>query len=835
MKSNIRPFLPHILAYVLLLVLSVIRFAPVVLEGKVLQQSDNMQAKGMQAESLQVREETGRLPLWTNSMFGGMPTFQIQYPTKGVLPKLFHGVLLSKTITTPHTSILLMMAGFYLLMVVLGADWRVALVGAAGFGLAANHMGLVEAGHSTKVVAAAYSAPVLAGLVLTFRGQYLMGFSTTALFLALQLYANHVQITYLLFLTLAWFGLAQLVDAVRRRTLPRFVKASLLSVAAVAIGFACNTGRLWSTMEYASETIRGTSELKAKEDSSGSSAAEGGGLSKSYAFQWSYGLSETFNLLIPNFKGGSSTEAFVSDPGSASLAALRQLNNPELANQLARYTTHYWGDVPFTSGPVYLGVVFILLGIMGLFLTKGPFRWYLVASIVFTILLSWGRNFPAFNYFIFDHFPYFNKFRDATTALGTTNLLLVIAATLGLQQFLQADTPGPERRTALTRAGLLTGSLLAAGLVLSFLMDYQKPGDDIPASLAAALAEDRAALLRSDLLRSAAFAVAAFGVLWLSLQRRLGFHWLIPGIGLLALLDIWGVGSRFVREDSYVTNLEKSRAVAPTAADEQIMADPDPHFRVADFRRNPFSNAFTSYHHKSMGGYHAAKLMRYQELIERYLGDPQANSHIYGMFNARYFIGQNDQVIQNPDALGHAWFVESFEIVPDGDAEIAALADLEPGRKAVVQEAQAGLLRDFSLQFDSNATIRLTRYHPDEMTYQYEAASEQLAVFPEMYYPPAKGWQMYIDGDRAPDFFKADFTLRAARLPAGQHELKMVFHPTSYYTGEFIANTVALLTLLCFGFALYRHGRQNGWPAAANLTEPTPPARKRPDTGKPRR
>jgi hypothetical protein len=724
-------------------------------------------------------------------------------------------------------------------MVVLGADWRVALVGAAGFGLAANHMGLVEAGHSTKVVAAAYSAPILAGIVLTFRKQYLLGFGSTALFMALQLYANHVQITYLLFLTLALFGLAQLVDAIRRNEVPHFFKAALLSVAAVSLGVACNTGRLWTTMEYATETIRGTSELAAKENSSGSTAAEGGGLSKSYAFQWSYGLSETFNLLIPNFKGGSSTAAFVSDPGSASLAALRQMNNPELANQLARYTTHYWGDVPFTGGPVYMGAVLILLGMLGMLLLKGPFRWYLSASIVFTILLSWGRNFPAFNYFIFDHFPYFNKFRDATTALGMTNLLVVIAATLGLQQFLSTETSADERRTALSRAGILTGSLLLAGLVLSLLTDYQKPGDDIPAALAAALAEDRAALLRADLLRSTAFAGAAFAWLWLSLRRRTGYNWLILGTGLLAIADIWGVGRRFINEDTYVSALDKRNAVAPSPADEKIMADPDPHYRVADFRRNPFSNAFTSYHHKSMGGYHAAKLMRYQELIERYLGDPQTNAHIYGMFNARYFIGQNDQVIPNPDALGNAWFVESFEIVPDGDAEIAALANLEPARTAVVQEAQAGTLRDFSLRFDSSATIRLTNYHPDEMTYQYTAASDQLAVFSEMYYPPAKGWQLYIDGNRAPDFFKADFSLRAAILPAGQHELKMVFHPTSYYTGETIANVATLLTLLCFGFALYRYGRRQGWPPAANLTEPaaaaTMPARKRADSPKARR
>ncbi|MFQ5446337.1 MAG: hypothetical protein ACE5FF_05335 [Saprospiraceae bacterium] len=826
MNSTVNKLLPHIIAFVILLAISFIRFAPVVFEGKTLQQSDNIQAVGMQMEMRKIHEKTGEYPLWTNSMFAGMPAYQILYPTSNLLKYVSKGFLLGNNMAPPHTGILLMMAGFYLLLIVLGVDWRIAIAGAACFGLAANHLALAEAGHSTKIIASAYMAPILAGILLTFRGKYWLGGALTALFTGLQLYANHVQITYYFFLTLLVFGVVYLVEAYRKGTLKNFGIAAAISVAAVVLAVATNAGRLMTTQEYAVETIRGQSELTKKAGSSGSTAAEGGGLSKDYAFSWSYGKLETFNLLVPNFMGGSSSKGFASDPKSATIAALRQMANVEKASELAQRTTHYWGSQPFTGGPVYIGAVLIFLFFMGAFLVKKTLRWYIIASVVVTIMLAWGDNFKALNYFIFDHLPLYNKFRDMTTVLAVTNMLVALLAILGLQAFFQKTTPADEKKKALLMAGGITAGLVLVAQLLGFVMDFHKEGENFPATVAAALAQDRSELLRADALRSLAFVAGGFLVLWFYLKKRLKPLWAVLAVGAWALIDIWGVGLRFIDSEKYVDRQAKSRITAPTPADEQIMKDPDPYYRVADWRRNPFSNAITSYHHLSMGGYHAAKLMRYQELIERYLGDPGKYSRIYGMLNAKYFISQNDQVIPNTEALGNAWFVQSYDVVENGDDEIAALETLRPKEKAVIQKACLEGLEGWQPQFDSSATIRLTHYHPDTLVYSYSAATDQLALFSEVYYPPSKGWDLYIDGEKAPDFTKADFILRAAKLPAGQHEVKMIFAPQTYFTGEKISLVASLVVIALTFWGIYWFATNYAFPDAGNLPEAEKPKAK---------
>ncbi|TAK31074.1 MAG: hypothetical protein EPO28_18435 [Saprospiraceae bacterium] len=809
--------LPHLIAYFILMAISFIRFAPTVFQGKSLQQSDNIQATGMQMEMRKIHEKTGEYPLWTNSMFAGMPAYQIMYPTSNALQYVSRGFLLGNHMAPPHTGILLVMAGFYLLLIVLGVDWRIAIAGASCFGLAANHLSLAEAGHSTKIIASAYMAPILAAIILTFRGKYWIGGALTALFTGLQLYANHVQITYYFFLTLLVFGAVYLLEASRNGTIKNFITAAAISIAAVLLAVATNAGRLMTTQEYAAETIRGQSELTNKSGSSGSTAIEGGGLSKDYAFQWSYGKLETFNLLVPNFMGGSSSEGFASDANSATIAALRQMQNAEQATSLAQRTDHYWGSQPFTGGPVYMGAVLIFLFFLGAFLVKKPLKWYLLASVVLTLMLSWGGNFKALNYFIFDHLPLYNKFRDATTVLAVTNMLVALLAILGLQAFFEKSTPVIEKRKALLTAGGIAGGLVVMALLLSFGLDFHKEGEDFPAAVATALAEDRAGLLRADALRSLVFVAGGFLVLWYFLKKNFKPLWAALAIGALALIDIWGIGLRFINSEKYINSTDKNRITAPTSADEQILKDPDTYYRVADFRRNPFSNAITSYHHLSMGGYHAAKLMRYQELIERYLGDPSKYSHIYGMLNTKYFIGQKDEVIPNAEAAGNAWFVPSYDVVENGDAEIAALESLHPKEKAVIQKAFLNGLEGWQPQFDSSATIRLTHYHPDTMVYSYSAATDQLALFSEVYYPPSKGWNLYIDGKKAPDFTKADFILRAAKLPAGQHEVKMIFAPQTYFNGEKISLVASLLVIALTIWGVYWFATNYAFPNAMNL------------------
>lgn len=809
---------PHLIAFFVLLIVAFARFSPIIFEGKTLQQGDNLQALGMQGESRRVAEKTGEYPLWTNAAFSGMPTYQILYPTSNPMKYLQKAFLLGNDMAPPHTGILLMMLGVYLLLVVMRVDWRLSIVGAIGFGLAANHMDLAQAGHSTKIIAAAYCAPILAGLILSFRGKYWLGGGLTALFVALQIYANHVQITYYFFLSLLIFGIVYLIDAIKNGWLPRFGTAVAVSAIAVLLAVGTNASRLMTTKEYADETIRGKSELTQKGNSSGSSAEEGGGLSKDYAFQYSYGIAETWNLLIPNYLGGSSSVGFASDPNSATIAALRSMKNSEEAMQFAQLASHYWGGQPFVGGGVYMGMVFTLLFLMGMFLVKKPIRWYVLGTVLLAIMISWGKNFPAVNFLLFDNLPLFNKFRDPKMFLIIANMLVVAFAMLGLQAFFDKNIDQKQRQKGLLMGGAVTAGLLFLAFVVSLGFDFQKPNEQLPQALADALAEDRKALLMADLLRSFLFAGLAFGLLWFWVKKSFAPAALTIGLGLLAVIDIWGVGARMLTSEDFISSSQKNSLTAPTAADEEILKDKDPHFRVADFRRGlPFTNAFTGFHHQSVGGYHAAKLMRYQEVIEKYMNDPTKNQRVYGMFNTKYFINQQDKALTNPSACGNAWFVREIKTVPTPDAEFDSLANLDPMTQVVVQESYAANLKGFTPSFDSTASITLTHYHPDTMIYKYLANSDQFAVFSEVYYPPSKGWKMYLDGQPTDDFIKCNFVLRGAKLPAGQHELKMVFAPTSYYTGETIALIAGLLVIGLAIWGIFWFGKNYEVPEAGQL------------------
>lgn len=819
MQASWKKLLPHVAAYVLMALVSIIYFKPHVIDRKELPQSDNIQALGMQAEIHKYKDE-GDFPLWTNAMFSGMPTYQIAYRTSNLLKHVFKAMLWGNDMRPPHTAALVMMFGVYLLLVILGVDWRVAVLGGIGYGLASNHAALFEAGHSTKIMAAAYMAPILGSIWLVLNRRYFLGGALTALFTGLQLYANHVQITFYFFFTVLFLLVWWAVERLRERDWDAVLRAGGTLLIAVLLAAATNAGRLWTTWEYTQETIRGKSELMHKEASSGSVAGEDG-LSKDYAFSWSYGILETFNLLIPNYMGGTSSEAFVSDPGSKTMQALRQLESMQQVQQFAQQTIHYWGDQPFTSAPVYLGVVFVLLYFMGAWLVRGVLKKWLVLASVLTIMLAWGKNFPALNFFLFDHVPMFNKFRAVTMALELTNLYVVVLGTLGLFAFFH-QTSNPERREkALFLSGIAVASLLALGLVISFFLDYGTEG--MPEPLAAALAADRAALLRADVWRSFGFAAAAWGVLYFALRQRLHPIYTLVAVGLLAIADIWGIGRRVLTEEDYLPKTQKAQITQPTEADQRILRDPDPHFRVADFRGNPFSSALTSYHHKSIGGYHAAKLMRYQELIERYLSNPGKYLHIYGMLNAKYLITQDGQVQHNPEALGNAWFVRQLVIVPTADEEFQALDTLDPATTAIIQAQHAGSLKGWQPTFDSTASIQLVSYHPNELVYRYRAASDQFAVFSEIYYPPSKGWKVFLDGAPYEPFIKVNFLLRGLRLPKGEHELKMVFVPESYYRGEQISLLSSAIVLVWAAAAVFLHFRHHPLPNPSNLPQPPAP------------
>lgn len=851
MNPTFKKIFPHLIALFVFFIVTIIYFKPYVFDGEVLGQQDLELANGMQGEIRKYKAETGDIPLWTNAMFSGMPAYQILYHTANPLKHLFKGFLLGHAMSPPWPPIFLMMAGFYLLMIVLKVDWRIALFGGLSFGLATNHIILVEAGHMTKLVASAYMAPILAGVILALRKRYILGGALIALFVAMQVTANHVQITYYWVIILALFGLIVLIQKlINKENLAEFGKAAAVIIVAGILGIASNAGRLWTTYEYSKESIRGQSELtKTTEGSDTAGSNAGDGLSYDYAFAWSYGVQESFNMLIPAYRGGSSAKGLTEADDSEVTKFIRKNNNllaqmdPQMQQVvLGRLPTQYWGDQPFTSGGVYFGAIIFLLFFIGLFLVTPTLRWWAIIGTVLTIMLAWGSNFAAFNYAVFDFVPMYNKFRAQTMILGITNLLVALVAFRGLQVFFEKNTTAEQRKKALIGGGGVLLGFMAVAALLAFGSDFLSAQNEailaqidqrIAAPLAEAVAADRAALLWGDFMRTLAFAGAAFAALWLANMKKISATWVVVIIGLLTVFDLWSVDKRYLDYERFQSKKAQVERAQPTAADKQIMADPDPHYRVFDLRdqvQGPFQNSLTSIHHKSIGGYHAAKLLRYQELVERYLGRglSQDNLHIFNMLNMKYFITPDGKVQRNPEAYGNAWFVKNIRVVADPSAEMDALATLKPKETAVIAEKYAAGLQDFNLQYDSTAVIKLTGYTPDRMTYTYSAKSPQLALFSEVYYPEDKGWHLYVDGERLEGLTKANYILRAAKLPAGDHELVMAFEPSAYKTGEFISVASGIIVLLLTLYGLFLLFKNNRLQDPARLPEKEKEAVKQP-------
>ena len=810
---SFRQFWPHLLSLAIMLIVTMAYFAPVIFNDKVIGSTDLVQAKGMQAEMRQFQGEDGDLPLWTNSMFGGMPTYQILYDGKTLMEPASKTFLLGNVMSVPWPPIFLMMAGFYFLLMVLRTDWRLALPISVAYGMASYHIDLVAAGHMTKLVALGYLAPLAAGALLAFRGRLLLGGATFALITGVQIYANHLQITFYSFIVIGILALVLLIELLRKKQpIAPWGKAVGALALATVLGVAANLGRLWTTYEYTAETIRGQSELTIKgANASGGQNGEDG-LSKEYIFQWSYGKLETFNTLIPNFMGGSSGIALAQKEDSETLKVLRTVQDPNTAQQLASAARQYWGEQPFTGGPIYFGAVMWLLFFIGCFLVRGPTKVWLIAATIFTLMLAWGDNFKILNYFLVDYVPMFNKFRAVTMAMGLTQFTMLLLGVLGLREVFRTERPLAERKRGVLLGGAVAAGLVLLGLVLSYVLDlsseYERSG--FPQELLEAMSTDRAALLRSDALRSLLFVGLGLGAIYAFIARKISAVMAVILVGLFAVVDQWGIALRFLSAEDFTDPEAVTANFEPSPADKAILQDETSHYRVANLASgNPFSDALTSMHHRHVGGYHAAKLMRYNELIE-YLISPGEYRHLYNMMNVKYFITDpNGRPQINPEALGNAWFVDALEIVPTVDAEYAGIKDFDPATTALVAQPYAEGLSGFDPD-PSGASIELTDYHPDRLTYRYSASSEQFAVFSEVYYPADKGWQVYLDGERYDDFTKVNFVLRGLTLPAGQdRELKMVFEPTSYYTGETIALIASILVLLGFFAALFFFFKNN--------------------------
>ncbi len=820
---DFKKLLPHLYAAVILFAVAAFFFAPNFFGGKALPQPDNDKARAIQTEIQDYMKKEGDAPLWTNSLFGGMPSFQVYTTPHGNLTKpLTKTLFLWAPLGEVWASLFAAMFCMYLLLVVLRSDWRVAVFGALAFGVTTYNVDILEAGHSTKMAALALAPGMFAGAVLLFQGRLLAGTGLLALFTSMQIMVNHAQITYYTMLLLGIYGLWQLLDALQKKTMATWFKAGLLSATAIALGVASNMSKVWPTYEYGQETIRGASELTSKSE-------KGDGLDKDYLFGWSSGICESGTLLIPHAAGGGSGESFQETSMFKSVAKNMpaDLSPQQLERQISGII--YTGEQPFVGTAIYYGIIAVFLFFMGALLVPGGTKWWLVTGGVFMVSLAWGKHF-FLNDFFYEYLPMFNKFRAVTMAFGLGQLCVAILAAMGLQRLVDTDLSiGKKKRALFISAGITTALCLA----IIACSPAEGPNDvslGNNADLTKMIQNDRSGMLYGDFFRSMAFLACAAGLIWLYLIGKLKAGLTILVIAALALGDHWNVCRRTLNETKYETKRNATAPPKESAADKQIKADPDPHYRVLDLKGGGIAtNFYPSFFHKNIGGYHAAKLQRFQEVVDTFLsGGELANSlHILGMMNAKYLITQNGPM-QNSETCGNAWFVNHFDVVADGNAELAALRTLHPKDSAVFQQQYAGSLDGFTIQPDSTATIRLVKYHPEKMTYEYSAQTEQLAVFSEMYYPPAKGWKCYLNDQPAPDFTKANYLLRAMRLPAGQQQkLEMRFEPRSFILGEKISYAASAITLLICLAALFFWYKNGATISSANqLSEVEPVAEK---------
>lgn len=831
-----RSVLPHLVVLVIFVALTVVFFKPL-FNGKELRPGDVTQFKGASKEIVDYREKYHKEPLWTNSMFGGMPAFQISVIYEKNLVKYINNIL---TLDLPAQSGLffLYLIGFYILMLALRVNPWIGLAGSIAFAFSSYFLVIFEAGHNTKAHAIGYMAPVVAGVVLAYRGRLLLGFMITALFLALELYANHLQITYYLGMFIFAYVIAELYNAIREKRMATFAKATALLAVAAILAVGTNANNFLTTLDYSKYSTRGTSELTIKPDGSSNNDVKTSGLDRDYIVQYSYGTTESMSLLIPNFKGGGNG-AFDKDV----LAKV----DPQMRDAVAG-TDRYWGDQSIIAGPVYVGAIVIFLAVLGLFLVRGPIKWALFVMTVISIMLAWGKNFMGFTNLFLNFFPGYDKFRAVSMTLVIAEFTIPLLAVLCLNELV-------KRRELLKEKIVVFGNeiqkqkLFIAALVLTAgvcLFFYISPGstqlegtheraeitDRILQSqpevsdaqianyldnVMPEVVKARKAMLKSDAGRSLFLIVLAAGLIWFYFRSKLDWRILVGVLALLVLIDLWMVDARYLHKDLYVNKKANEDVVPLTAASEHILQDKSLDYRVLNMAVSTFNNATTSYYHKSIGGYHGAKLKRYQEMIEFHLFNEINN--IFGtlratptdsairvtlsqqgalnMLNTKYIIyNPSAPPIQNRYALGNAWFVSDVKSVSNANDEILAVGKIDPARTAVVNDEFKDKLSGFTPK--GGGTIKLTSYEPNDLVYETDAPSEQLAVFSEIYYP--SGWKVTID-DQPADYFRANYMLRAMRVPAGKHKIEFRFEPSSYYKGETISliSSLALILLLVGG------------------------------------
>lgn len=752
-------------------------------DGKVIQQGDTLKWKAMAKEQLDFHDKTGEYTTWTSSMFSGMPSYQVTNPpTKSIFNKIENLLNFNYLGYGGNIGIIfLYLLGFYVALIAIGLSPWLSLLGALAFGLGSYNIIIIEAGHITKAYAMSMMAPILGGMLLILqRKKYLWGGILFALALGIQIACNHIQITYYTMLIGLLLGLVYFVYALKDKALkPLFLGIGVLLVGcAFAIG--TNARLLFINQEYVKYTMRGGSEITVTpedlyKDGEPKSIAASDGLDKDYAFSWSYGKGETYTLLVPGAYGGGSGENVGKD--SEFYKNFRQEQAPL-----------YWGDQPFTSGPVYFGAIVIFLFVLGMFVVKGPERWWILLATILSILMAWGKNLMGFNSFLFDHLPLYNKFRTPSMSLVMANVTMVILGVLALKTVFDKENPVDKKKlnlglyvsTGITAGFILLMMALSGNFSFSGASDAQMAAQYGPQwdMIKEVLVKDRKALFMSDSWRSLILILISAVLLWLYINEKIKQSGIIIGVlACLVVFDLWGVDRRYLNDSNFVS--EKRIKLKPSQTDQlldQYAAQfKDEDYRVFDLSVNTFNDSYPSAFHHQIGGYSAAKLRRYQDIIDFYLSR-HINMEVLNMLNARYIVtpGQNGQpmVQRNPDALGNAWFVDQYQLVEDPNAEILALNELNPADTAVIDKRFAAMVQGKNLERDSNAVIVMEHqkpYNPDYVVYKSKASKDQLAVFSEVYYAP--DWRAYIDGKPA-EYFRANYILRAMIVPAGEHKIE---------------------------------------------------------------
>ena len=825
--NTLKKCLPDAIVIVIFAVISFAYFFVPVSQGNILFRHDSQASVGLGQELTQYEQRTGEVTRWTNSVFSGMPTYQIS-PSYNSTDGL-SAVMSAYHLWLPDYVwfIFAYLLGFYILLRAFNFRQSLAALGSIIWAFSSYFLIIIAAGHLWKVMALAYLPPMIGGVVLAYRGKYLWGFIVTAVFTAFEIKANHVQMTYYYLFIVLFMVIAYLVQAIREKRLQHFFKASGILIAAALIGIAINISNLYHTWEYQKESMRGKSELTKANSANQTSS----GLDRDYITQWSYGIDETLTLLVPDAKGGASV------PLSQNATAMAKAN-PEVENmlpQLYEAIPQYFGTQPGTSGPVYVGAFVLFLFVLGLFIVKTPIKWALLAATALSILLSWGHNFMGFTNFFLDYVPMYAKFRTVASILVIAEFTIPLLAALALKRIVDEPTVLTKNmKYVYASLALTAGVALAIALMPSmmgpFVSDQERQmlsgiqgmTPDVQNMMLSSIATMRGAMVSADAWRSIVIIIIGVAMLLLFKAQKIKAIYLIVGISALCLIDLWQVDKRYLNDEMFVPKSERDTPQQATATDLQILKDKSLSYRVLNFASGAFNENNTSYFHKSIGGYHPAKLRRYQEMIDKYIApemqtamqaiankggvmsevDGRKLFPILNMLNAKYFIvplqGNATTSIQNPYAQGNGWFVDKLTYVADANAEYAGVGKIDVSHEAVADKKFEPILGQTQTN-DSTARVVLTKYEPNNMTYTVNSTKGGVVVFSEVYYP---GWTATIDGQPA-ELGRVNYILRALNVKAGKHEVVLDFHPTSISTTETIAYAALIVLLLAICVAIY--------------------------------